>query len=89
MNAWIDDPNMWIRRVAILSQLRHKAETDEAQLFRYCLGRAHEKEFFIRKAIGWSLRDYAHAAPERVRAFLAAHEGALSGLSRREAAKHL
>lgn len=89
LEAWIDDPDMWIRRTAILAQLRHKQQTDTAQLFDFCLRRADEPEFFIRKAIGWALRQYAHTDPGAVRAFLAEHGDELSGLSRREAAKHL
>ena len=89
LDAWIDGPDMWIRRAAILSQLRHKAGTDEGQLFDYCLRRAHDKGFFIRKAIGWALRQYARTAPEAVAGFLTRHRDALSGLSYREAARHL
>jgi 3-methyladenine DNA glycosylase AlkD len=89
LDRWIDDENMWIRRTAILSQLKHKAATDQDQLFRYCLSRADEKEFFIRKAIGWALREYAKTEPAAVRAFALEHRDRLSGLSFREATKHL
>ena len=89
LDRWIDDPNMWIRRTAILSQLKHKAATDQDQLFAYCLKRADEKEFFIRKAIGWALREYAKTEPDGVRAFALEHRQRLSGLSFREATKHL
>lgn len=89
MDRWIDDPDLWIRRTAILCQLRHNPEADAARLFRYCAARAHEREFFIRKAIGWALRQYAYHDPAAVRAFLAEHKPNLSGLSYREAAKHL
>jgi 3-methyladenine DNA glycosylase AlkD len=89
LDRWIDDPNMWIRRTAILSQLKHKAATDQDQLFGYCLKRADEKEFFIRKAIGWALREYAKTEPDGVRAFALEHRERLSGLSFREATKHL
>jgi 3-methyladenine DNA glycosylase AlkD len=58
-------------------------------LFDFCLRRAHEKEFFIRKAIGWALREFAKVEPDAVRVFLATNGEKLSGLSRREAAKHL
>jgi len=87
LEKWIDDEDMWIRRTAILSQLGRKEATDRDMLFRFAVRRAHEKEFFIRKAIGWALRDYARTDPDAVRRFLAANE--LSGLSKREAAKHL
>lgn len=89
MEAWIDDPDRWRRRAAILSQLRHKERTDAEMLFDFCRRRAHETEFFIRKAIGWALREYSKTDPEAVAAFLRAEGDALSGLSRREAAKHL
>jgi 3-methyladenine DNA glycosylase AlkD len=89
MDEWIDDENVWIRRAALLSQIRHKENTDERQLFRHCLRRAHEGEFFIRKAIGWALRDYSYTAPEAVRDFLLTHRDRLSGLSFREGAKQL
>lgn len=88
-DAWIEDPDMWIRRTAIIGQLRHKQRTDEDRLFRYCLARAHETEFFVRKAIGWALREYSRTAPDAVRTFLVAHRGELSGLSFREGAKRL
>lgn len=89
LEEWIDGEDMWLRRTALLCQIRHKQATDEAMLFDFCRRRAHEKEFFIRKAIGWALREYARVNPEAVRQFLRVNEAGLSGLSRREAAKHL
>jgi len=89
MDAWISDPDMWIRRTALIFQNRHRARTDEGRLFRYCLACADEREFFIRKAIGWALREHARTRPEAVRAFVEAHRHRLSGLSIREATKHL
>lgn len=89
MRAWIEDPDMWIRRTALLSQLTHKGATDEDMLFEFCLARAHEKEFFIRKAIGWALRQHARLAPGEVAAFVLEHREQLSPLSFREATKHL
>lgn len=89
MDALIASPNMWLRRVALLHQLEWKANTDEGRLFDYCRRCAEEKEFFIRKAIGWALRQYARTSPEAVRQFLASHREKLSGLSFREASKHL
>lgn len=87
MEAWNRDPDLWIRRTSLLAHLKHKASTDHAQLFAHCLRLAGEKEFFIRKAIGWALREYSKTAPDRVQAFLAAHPGTFSGLSVREAMK--
>ena len=89
LEEWIDHDDMWLRRTSLLAQLRHKRDTDQAMLFDFCRRRAHEKEFFIRKAIGWALREYARVDPEAVRSFLRENEAHLSGLSRREAAKHL
>jgi hypothetical protein len=89
MDAWLLHPNMWVRRVAMLHQLGWKAQTDEARLLHYALTLASETEFFTRKAIGWALRDHARTRPEAVRAFLAQHAERLSGLTRREAGKHL
>ncbi|CAN5267986.1 DNA alkylation repair protein [soil metagenome] len=89
MNKWINDDDMWIRRTTILSQNRHKAETNEQMLFDHCLERAHEKEFFIRKAIGWALREYSYAAPKAVRKFLDKNQNTLSPLSLKEGAKQL
>jgi 3-methyladenine DNA glycosylase AlkD len=89
MERWIGDDDMWLRRTAIIAQLKHKDRTDEALLFEFCAARAHENEFFIRKAIGWALREYAKTAPDAVRGFADAHRDALSALSYREATKHL
>jgi len=89
MDACLGHPSLWVRRVAMLHQLGWKAQTDQARLFRSALALAPETEFFIRKAIGWALRDHARTQPEAVRAFLAEHGPVLSGLTRREAGKHL
>ncbi len=89
MDVCLRDANVWIRRVAMLHQLGWKAQTDETRLLHYALALAPETEFFIRKSIGWALRDYARTRPEVVRAILSKHAEALSGLTRREAGKHL
>jgi 3-methyladenine DNA glycosylase AlkD len=89
IERWIDDEHMWIRRTAILSHLRHKQQTDSSQLFEHCLKRAHESEFFIRKAIGWALREYSKTDPRAVRAFLTKNRKRLSNLSYAEGSKHL
>jgi len=89
MDRWIDDRDMWVRRSALISHISHESETDQRQLFDHCLRRAHEKEFFIRKAIGWTLRHYARTAPDQVARFLTKHKTRLSPLSYREAGKHL
>jgi len=89
MDAWIDDDDIWIGRTAILHQNRWREATDADRLFRYCERRAPDTEFFIRKAIGWALREYTRVDPDAVRAFVAAHDADLSGLSKREALKWL
>ena len=89
MDEWISDPDFWIRRSAILSQLRHKKETDSKRLFSYCLAQADETEFFIRKGIGWALREYSYANPDAVKKFLLNNRKRLSNLSFREGAKQL
>lgn len=89
VDRWIDDPDLWLRRAAIICQVGAKQETDAERLFGFCLRRADEKDLFIRKAIGWALREYAKTDPEAVAGFVTHHWGALSGLSRREAAKHI
>jgi 3-methyladenine DNA glycosylase AlkD len=89
MDRWIADADMWIRRAAIISQLKHKDKTDHVRLFRYSLAQAAEKEFFIRKAIGWALRQYAYSAPERVREFITRNRAKLSPLTYREASRVL
>ena len=89
IQRWIDEDDMWLRRSAIIGQIKHKAETDQALLFRFSIARAHEKEFFIRKGIGWALREHAKTAPEAVRQFVESNRDAWSGLTYREAMKHL
>nr|WP_315219046.1 DNA alkylation repair protein [uncultured Duganella sp.] len=88
MDQAIAHRNMWVRRVAILHQLGWRDKTDEALLFSYSLQRAHEKEFFIQKAIGWALRDYARHNPRAVREFTVTEKARLSPRSYREANKH-
>lgn len=89
MDEWIRSENIWLARTAILYQLGYKEGTDADRLFRYTLIKADHTDFFMRKAIGWALRQYAWVAPEAVRAFVLAHEAKFSGLTRREALKNL
>ncbi|MCB9675953.1 MAG: DNA alkylation repair protein [Alphaproteobacteria bacterium] len=89
MERWITDEDEWIRRTALLAQLKHKGDADLEQHFDFCRRCAHEKSFWIRKAIGWSLRDHSRRDPDAIRAFLEAHGHELSGLSRREASKYV
>lgn len=85
MDDWAGSDDLWLARSALLHQLRFRRSTDPQRLFRYCLLRAPDKEFFLRKAIGWALREYSKHDGPAVRAFVAAHAGELSALSRREA----
>jgi 3-methyladenine DNA glycosylase AlkD len=89
MDECLVHPHLWVRRVAMLHQLGWREQTHEARLFRYALSLAPESDFFIRKAIGWALRDHARTRPDAVRAFLAQHRDRLSALTLREAGKHL
>jgi len=89
VDSWIDHDDMWLRRAAIICQVGAKEQTASDRLFRFCEKRFHEKEFFIRKAIGWALRDYARTEPEAVARFVMEHREELSGLSYREATKHI
>lgn len=79
--------NMWLRRVSVIFQLKYKDKTDATFLFDRCRQLADEKEFFIQKAIGWALREYAKSNPDAVLAFV--NDTNLANLSRREALKHL
>jgi 3-methyladenine DNA glycosylase AlkD len=89
IQQWSIDPDLWLRRSSIICQVGARAAVDERLLSEVILANAADRDFFIRKAIGWALRDHARIAPDWVRAFLAQHEEVLSPLSRREAAKHL
>jgi len=89
MAEWLAGDDLWLTRVALLHQLTYRADTDAGWLFAACAARADHKDFFIRKAIGWALRQYARTDPVAVRDFVAAHRDRLSGLSAHEALKHL
>ncbi|MFW5469034.1 DNA alkylation repair protein [Knoellia sp. CPCC 206435] len=89
MRAWAESDNLWLRRSAILSQLRHEERTDLALLADVIEPNLDDHEFFVRKAIGWALRQHARTDPVWVREFVDRHTHRISGLSRREALKHL
>lgn len=89
MDAWIEDPDIWVARSAILHQLTYRSATDAARLFEHCSRRAADTEFFIRKAIGWALRQYSYVDPEAVQDFVDANRQRLSGLTIREALKQI
>jgi len=89
MDAWIESDNVWLVRSALLFQLTYKSDTDAAALFGYCEQRMDDEDFFIRKAMGWALREYSKTDAPGVRTFVLAHRDSLSPLTRREALKWL
>ena len=89
MDAWIEDDDLWVARTALLHQLRYREATDTERLFAYCLRQSGHPDFFIRKAIGWCLREYAKTDPAAVRAFVARERERLAPLSVREALKNI
>jgi len=89
MDAWVDDPDIWIARTAVLHQLGYGADTDLDRLFDVVDRRCGDTEFFMRKACGWALRNAARQHPDAVRTYVLQRGDQLSGLTRREALKHL
>ena len=89
LREWSQGENLWKRRTAILAQLGFKEETDVPFLYACIEPSLDSKEFFLRKGIGWALRQYARTDPDEVARYILAKRAALSPLSRREAAKHL
>ena len=88
LREWAGDDDIWKRRTAILAQLLSRKATDTTLLADAIRPSIGSPEFFLRKAIGWALREYAKTDPAWVTAFVETHAG-LSDLSRREALKHL
>ena len=89
MDAALRHDCLWVRRIAMIHQLGWRLETDTTRLFAYAQALAPEGDFFIRKAIGWALRDYARWNPQAVRDFVAAIGEGLSPLSAREAMRRI
>ena len=89
MQAYALHQNMWLRRVAILHQLNYANETDRTRLSFILTANVGQSDFFIRKAMGWALRQLARTDPDWVREWLDTHATTVSGLTRREALKHL
>ncbi|SDH26977.1 DNA alkylation repair protein [Microbacterium pygmaeum] len=87
VRVWSADDDLWVRRIAILSQLGRRDRVDAALLAELIEPSIADPEFFLRKAIGWALREYARVDPDWVLAYADSHP--LSPLSRREALKHL
>ena len=89
MRKWSTDPNLWKRRVSIICQLRFKGDTDLDLLYANIEPNLGDRDFFIRKAIGWALRQYAWTDPKEVARYVRDHDQQLSGLSKREALKNI
>lgn len=87
IDGWSIDDNFWLRRTAILFQLKYKQETNEDLLYDYIVKNSDSKEFFIQKAIGWALREYSKTNPVSVKAFIEGNQ--LAPLSVREGSKYL
>lgn len=87
IHHWDTSQNMWLQRSILIFQLRYKDETDVSLLFTYCVKYGNSKEFFIRKAIGWALRELSKTDQKKVVNFV--NKTNLSGLSKREALKHI
>ncbi len=89
IRAWSTDPDRWLRRTSIICQLALGSRTDTALLSDVIVPNLADRELFIRKAMGWALRQYARTDPHWVLAFVGEHAATISPLSRREALKHL
>lgn len=89
MRRWAVDHDLWVRRTSVLCQLPHRGETDVALLRDTVEANVDDPSFWLRKAIGWALREYAKTDPDWVRAEVDRLGDRLSPLSRREALKHL
>jgi 3-methyladenine DNA glycosylase AlkD len=89
MLAWSQSSNMWKRRTAILCQLEFKAETDLELLYACIEPSLGSAEFFLRKAIGWALRQYAWTDGPEIKKYVRLNRARLSALSCREALKNI
>ena len=88
LRAWSRNPNLWKRRASIICQLGFKERTDLELLYACIEPNLTDREFFVRKAIGWALRDYAWHDPREVERYVREHADRLSALSKREATKN-
>jgi len=89
MLAWSQSDDLWKRRTSIICQNRFKAQTDLDLLYACIEPSLASREFFLRKAIGWALRQYAWTDPAEVARYVAANQDRLSPLSQREALKNV
>ena len=89
LRAWAVDDDLWLRRTSVICQLGHGEDTD-LDLLTFAIERnVDDPSFWLRKGIGWALRQYARTDPAWVRAYVDGLGDRLSGLSLREATKHL
>jgi 3-methyladenine DNA glycosylase AlkD len=89
LRKWAAGDDLWLRRSAILAQLHFKADTDLFLLYDCIRPSLGQSDFFLAKAIGWALRQYARTDPNEVLQYVQNHRAELSPLSVREALKHL
>lgn len=89
LRTWAHDEDRWRRRTAVIAQVGAKGATDTDLLAYAITANLDDRDFFLRKGIGWALREHAKTDPDWVRAFVAANVDRLSPLSRREAVKHI
>nr|WP_296266139.1 DNA alkylation repair protein [uncultured Merdimonas sp.] len=89
MLQWSLDEDLWVRRLAIDHQLLRKEKTNRELLGQIIVNNLGSKEFFINKAIGWSLRDYSKTDPEWVKDFIDQYKDRMDKLSIREGSKYL
>ena len=89
LRDWATDDDRWLRRAAVIAQVGAKYRTDLDLLSDVIEANLDDRDFFLRKAIGWALRQHARTDPDWVRTFVAAHDDRISRLSSREALKHL
>jgi 3-methyladenine DNA glycosylase AlkD len=82
---WMGSGHTWLMRSALLFQTKYRKQTDEKLLYSLIRSCMHEKEFFIRKAIGWALSEHSKTFPASVKKFVKEHDGRLSPLSKKEA----
>jgi len=90
VETWVENPHLWTRRASLVFTLPWtKPGRDPERTLGWAARLLRDREWFIQKAIGWQLRSLSKTSPERVRAFLRAHEGAVKGVALREATKYL
>jgi 3-methyladenine DNA glycosylase AlkD len=89
IRQWSRDPDRWRRRASVICQIRSRERTDTDLLTACILASTADTDFFLRKGIGWALREYAKVAPGWVAEFVATHQASLSALSIREATRNL